>query len=92
MASNNKNKNGYKTSKHHRDIVKEYDEKNTQSVRLKLNKKTDSDILQKLNNSSNMQGTIKNALRNKDSKKKNSKKDSSKKQKAKTKDKKSSKK
>lgn len=55
----------YKTTKHHRDVVEAYDKKNTQSIRLKLNKKYDKDILAKLNKSNNKQGTIKNALRGK---------------------------
>ena len=62
--ANTTNKGGnYKTTKHHRDIVKAYDRKNTQSIRLKLNKKTDKDILEKLNRSGNKQGLIKRALR-----------------------------
>ena len=62
-ASNRKGGN-YKTTKHHRDVVEKYDRRNTQSIRLKLNKKTDKDILEKLNRSGNKRGTIKKALRN----------------------------
>lgn len=65
------NKGGqYKTSKSHRNAVEKYDKKNTQTVRLKLNKKTDKDIIAILNGSGNKQGTIKNALRSGKSKKK----------------------
>jgi hypothetical protein len=69
-STNNKKGGGYKTTKKHRDTVEKYDRKNTTSVRLKLNKKTDKDILEKLDKSGNKQGTIKNALRGGKSKKK----------------------
>ena len=41
-----------------------YDSKNTKQVILKLNKKSDSDILEKLENSENRQGYIKELIRN----------------------------
>ena len=40
-----------------------YDEQNTIQVKIKLNKKTDADIIEYLNASGNKQGTIKEALR-----------------------------
>lgn len=40
-----------------------YDEQNTVQVKIKLNKKTDADIIGYLNASGNKQGTIKEALR-----------------------------
>ena len=40
-----------------------YDEQNTIQVKIKLNKKTDADIIEYLNTSGNKQGTIKKALR-----------------------------
>lgn len=40
-----------------------YDEQNTIQVKIKLNKKTDADIIEYLNTSGNKQGTIKEALR-----------------------------
>lgn len=42
---------------------RKYDAANTQVVTLKLNKKTDADILEYLEASGNKQGTIKEALR-----------------------------
>lgn len=39
-----------------------YDEVNTQRVSLKLNKKTDSEILEWLDTKDNKQGAIKNAI------------------------------
>ena len=41
-----------------------YDKQNTASVYLKLNKKTDSDILKKLEETGNKQGYIKALIRN----------------------------
>lgn len=41
-----------------------YDKQNTTSVYLKLNKKTDSDILKKLEETGNKQGYIKALIRN----------------------------
>ena len=40
-----------------------YDAKNTVQLHLKLNKKTDKDILDKLNQTGNKQGYIKNLIR-----------------------------
>lgn len=40
-----------------------YDSKNTVQIKLKLNKKTDSDILQKLDEVGNKQGYIKELIR-----------------------------
>lgn len=40
-----------------------YDKKNTVQVRMKLNKKTDKDILKKLNEVPNKQGYIKKLIR-----------------------------
>ena len=40
-----------------------YDRKNTRQIKLKLNKKTDADILNKLDNEQNKQGYIKNLIR-----------------------------
>lgn len=42
-----------------------YDEQSTVQVKIKLNKKTDADIIEYLNASGNKQGTIKEALREK---------------------------
>lgn len=41
-----------------------YDATNTQQVRLKLNKKTDADILERLEQVGNKQGYIKELIRN----------------------------
>ena len=41
-----------------------YDRENTVFVGLKLNKKTDADIIELLERSDNKQGTIKNILKN----------------------------
>ena len=49
-------KNNYK-------YTKKYDENNTTRVQLKLNNKTDSDILEYLDKVENKQGTIKRLLR-----------------------------
>lgn len=40
-----------------------YDKENTVQFRLKLNKKTDSDIIEKLNSVDNKQGYIKRLIR-----------------------------
>lgn len=40
-----------------------YDKNNTERVFIKLNKKTDADILEQLNNSGNKQGYIKQLIR-----------------------------
>ena len=40
-----------------------YDANNTKQIKLKLNKKTDKDILDKLNQTGNKQGYIKNLIR-----------------------------
>ena len=49
-------KNNYK-------YTKKYDENNTTRVQLKLNNKTDSDILEYLDSVENKQGTIKRLIR-----------------------------
>lgn len=41
-----------------------YDKENTKGIYLKLNKTTDADIIEFLNNCDNVQGTIKELLRN----------------------------
>ena len=43
--------------------TKKYDENNTTRVQLKLNNKTDADILEYLNSVENKQGTIKRLIR-----------------------------
>ena len=43
--------------------TKKYDESNTVQVKLKLNNKTDADIIEYLNNSGNKQGVIKQLIR-----------------------------
>ena len=43
--------------------TKKYDENNTTRVQLKLNNKTDADIIEYLNSVENKQGTIKRLLR-----------------------------
>lgn len=40
-----------------------YDKKNTVQIKMKLNKKTDEDILKKLDSVPNKQGYIKNLIR-----------------------------
>lgn len=63
LTNEKRKRGGYKTTLEHREAVEKYDKKNTQSIRLKLNDKTDKDILSMLNKSGNKQGLIKNALR-----------------------------
>lgn len=46
-----------------RRAIARYDAKNTRQIRLKLNKKTDADILQKLDSVENKQGYIKSLVR-----------------------------
>lgn len=41
-----------------------YDKKHTEDVRIKLNKKTDKEILRKLDNVGNKQGYIKRLIKN----------------------------
>lgn len=43
--------------------TKKYDQANTTQVKLKLNLKTDSDIIEYLNSCDNKQGTIKELIR-----------------------------
>ena len=43
---------------------KKYDKNNTKQIKLKLNLKTDKDILDKLNSVGNKQGYIKKLIRN----------------------------
>ncbi len=43
--------------------TKKYDQNNTTKVSLKLNVKTDADIIEYLNSVENKQGTIKNLIR-----------------------------
>lgn len=45
------------------DARRRYDEANTIQIKIKLNKKTDADIIAYLEASGNKQGTIKEALR-----------------------------
>lgn len=50
-------------SKAHNRAVKKYDEANTRQIKLKLNKKTDADILEQLEAMPNKQGYIKFLIR-----------------------------
>lgn len=50
-------------SEAHNRAVKKYDEANTKQIKLKLNKKTDADILEALESVPNKQGYIKNLIR-----------------------------
>lgn len=43
--------------------VRKYDDDNTKQIRLKLNLRTDADILEYLDNCGNKQGTIKQLIR-----------------------------
>lgn len=45
--------------------TKKYDDNNTIQIKLKLNCKTDADIIEYLNSTGNKQGTIKNLIREK---------------------------
>lgn len=47
-----------------RKAVKKYDSENTVFIGLKLNRKTDADIIKRLEIESNKQGYIKQAIRN----------------------------
>ena len=51
------------TSKAVKKAVRKYDEENTVQVNIKLNKKTDSDILELLEAVTNKQGLIKELIR-----------------------------
>lgn len=51
------------TSKARKAATRRYDEKNTRQIMLKLNLKTDSDILEKLGSVENRQGYIKALIR-----------------------------
>ena len=53
-----------KTSDAQKRAVAKYDAENTKSFLLKLNKKTDADILEWLNQQPNKQGYIKSLIRN----------------------------
>lgn len=53
-----------KTSAAQRAAVKKYDEKTAFDVKLKFNKKTDADIINKLEQQHNKQGYIKQLIRN----------------------------
>ena len=44
-------------------VQKRYDDANTVQVKMKLNKKTDADIIEYLESTGNKQGAIKEALR-----------------------------
>lgn len=50
-------------SEAHNRAVKKYDEANTKQIKLKLNKKTDADILEALESAPNKQGYIKSLIR-----------------------------
>lgn len=50
-------------SEAHNRAVKKYDEVNTKQIKLKLNKKTDADILEALESVPNKQGYIKFLIR-----------------------------
>lgn len=52
------------TSEAQKRAVAKYDAKNTVQIKLKLNKKTDADILQILDDCGNKQGFIKDLIRN----------------------------
>ena len=45
------------------DAQERYDKENTIQIRLKLNRKTDADIIEKLNSVDNKQGYIKRLIR-----------------------------
>ena len=51
------------TSKARKAATRRYDEKNTRQIMLKLNLKTDADILEKLDSVENRQGYIKELIR-----------------------------
>ena len=52
-----------KTPDYTMKAIQKYDEKNTQRIQLKFNKKTDADILGKLASVDNKQGYIKKLIR-----------------------------
>lgn len=52
------------TSEAQKKAVARYDAKNTQRIYIKLNKNTDADILQHLRSQDNIQGYIKELIRN----------------------------
>lgn len=52
-----------KTSKAQKDAVARYDAANTIFIGLKLNRKTDADLIEMLEEAENRQGLIKEALR-----------------------------
>lgn len=52
------------TSEAQKKAVERYDRKNTVQIKLKLNKKTDADILELLDGCGNKQGFIKDLIRN----------------------------
>lgn len=52
-----------KTSKAQKDAVARYDAANTVSMSIKLNRKTDADLIEMLESADNRQGMIKEALR-----------------------------
>ena len=52
-----------KTSQAQRIAVAKYDQKNTKKVTLKLNRATDTDLIELLEHTENMQGLLKEALR-----------------------------
>lgn len=51
-------------SESQKESNKKYDKNNTKQIKLKLNLKTDKDILDKLNSVGNKQGYIKKLIRN----------------------------
>lgn len=52
-----------KTTAEQLKAIKKYDKKHTTTILIKLNNKTDADLIEYLNASGNKQGTIKAALR-----------------------------
>lgn len=51
-------------SESQKESNKKYDKNNTKQIKLKLNLKTDKDVLDKLNSVGNKQGYIKKLIRN----------------------------
>ncbi|MBQ6483081.1 MAG: hypothetical protein IJI45_18400 [Anaerolineaceae bacterium] len=51
------------TSEAQKRAVRKYDDANTRQIKLKLNTKTDADILNKLDSEQNVQGYIKGLIR-----------------------------
>ena len=47
-----------------REYLAEYDKQNTRQIKLKLNTRTDADVLEQLDRQKNIQGYIKQLIRN----------------------------